>query len=84
MASTHWKASITYEYEWDAPQTLRTTIAGGKAETAARRALAEARKAYPNARTRSIVLLLEKVGPVPDPIPTGPSGETVESSDLRA
>jgi len=59
MATALFTASVTYEYPLAAPDTHRTTIRAGTAQTAAYRAMGEARRAFARKRPSSIVLLLE-------------------------
>ena len=53
------RTSVTFEFPTQAPETTRTAIVAGKAETAAHRALRAAKKAMPNRKPTSIVVLLE-------------------------
>ena len=82
MPQKHWKAAITLEHDLQGPQTLRTDIMAGTARKAISMAVKQALQAAPRKRWTSLVVLLEKVEA--EAIRTGPSGETVESSDLRA
>jgi hypothetical protein len=52
-------AVITFEFEVDAPETVRTVVEAGNVHTAASRAVRAARRALPRRRPSSIVLLLE-------------------------
>lgn len=53
------KTSVTFEFNEAAPETVKGEIVCGKAETAAHRAVKAAKKARPNTRPSSIVVLLE-------------------------
>jgi hypothetical protein len=57
MALFRW--CVTFEFDEQAPETVRGEIVAGKAETAAHRAIKAAKKERPNTRARSIVVLLE-------------------------
>ncbi len=56
------KASVTFEYLEQAPETVRAEIVAGNAHTGASRAVKTARKALPRRRPTSMVVLLEPVG----------------------
>jgi hypothetical protein len=76
MATTYTFA-VTFEFDEQAPETVRGQIAAHTAQTAASRALKQARKAKPKARARSIVVLLQ-------PAASGsPSAAREHIGDLR-
>jgi hypothetical protein len=54
-----YRASVTFEFLTEPPETVRTEIVAGKPETGAHRALREARRQLPNRRPCSIVVVLE-------------------------
>ncbi len=54
-----YKASITFEYDLQAPETHRTQIEVPNASLGARRAMEAARRAYPRRSWRSAVIVLE-------------------------
>ena len=56
-------ASVTFEYDREAPQTVKGEIFAGSLNTAASRAVKLARATYRNAQPRSLVVVLEKVAP---------------------
>ena len=55
-----YRASVTFEYDEKAPETLQTTITVPNAALGARRALEAAKAAYPNRRWSSVVIVLER------------------------
>lgn len=54
------KFAVTFEYDTQAPETVRGELELPNASLAARRALEAARKALPNRRWRSCSILLEQ------------------------
>jgi hypothetical protein len=74
-----YRASVSFEYDLQPVQTVRQEIIAANAPLAARRALEGARRAFPNARPRSIVVVLEVGERVTVAArPEGPSTRTVE------
>jgi hypothetical protein len=53
-------ASVTFEYDTEAPQTWRGEVASDEPSTAASRAVKACQNANPGARWRSAVVVLEK------------------------
>jgi hypothetical protein len=54
-----YRASVTFENESSAPETIKATIEAAGHQTAARRALDAAKRALPNRKPSSIVLVLD-------------------------
>lgn len=52
-------ASVSFEYDQAAPQTYQGSIVAANHAQAVRRALTAASRAYPGARPRSLVVVLE-------------------------
>jgi hypothetical protein len=59
VARTAFRRGGRFEYDEKAPETHRTVIAVPNAALGARRALEAARRAYPNRRWQSVVIVLE-------------------------
>jgi hypothetical protein len=59
VSRKRWRASTTFEYTEQAPETVRTEIAAGTASTAASRAVSQAKRELPGRRPSSILVLLE-------------------------
>ena len=53
--------AVTFEYQQDAPETVRGEIAVGNPSLGARRALEAAKKALPRRRWSSVSILLERL-----------------------
>ena len=64
MPLRRFKFAVTFEYESNAPETVRGEFAFSNASLAARRAMEQARKALPRRHWRSCVVLLEDLGEV--------------------
>lgn len=52
-------ASVTFEFDDAAPETVKVQIAAGSPSVACSRAVKAAQKARPNTRFRSLLVLLE-------------------------
>ena len=60
--SKQWRYAVTFEApESRPPVVVRGEIAAGGAQTAASRAIREARRAQPGVRYESLVVLLERI-----------------------
>lgn len=59
---TRFSASISFETDTQPVRTHKTEIVATNAESAARLAVKSARKAFPQAQYRSVVVVLEKLG----------------------
>jgi len=59
--------SLTYEYDTQAPDTVKGEIVAGSWETAVARAARAARSARPGVQPRSLVVVLEIVPPSTQP-----------------
>lgn len=56
-----YSASVSLEFDTQPVLTVRREIVAANAPQAARRALTEARRAYPGTRPRSMVVVLEEL-----------------------
>ena len=62
MAARKYTASVTYENESSAPETVKVEISAGSHQTAASRAIKAAKPQLRGKRPTSIVVLLEPCG----------------------
>jgi hypothetical protein len=56
-----YRTSVTFEYDLQPVQTYRGEIVVANARLGARRAMEQAQKAFPNAKPRSMVVVLEEL-----------------------